>query len=95
MNDLDTAAIQISTQHLLGAANRVTPRSERDQWVITVDGREWHRDGSGWFAYDGTRDERGLSVRVATWTDEDMRAFAIEHLEHYGMTAADINRMFS
>jgi hypothetical protein len=84
-----------TTQHLIGAAGRVTPRGERDWWVITTGGREWHSDGDRWFAYDGTRDDHGVSVRVAEWSDEDMREFAQEQLDHYEVTDSQINGMFS
>jgi hypothetical protein len=87
----------ISTEHLIGSAMRATPRHECDRWIVTNDNRSWHRqtDGSGWFAYDGTRDDHGVSIQVASWTDEDLREFAIEQLEHYGVTVAQINHMFS
>lgn len=69
-----------STEILMGICFRVTPKWERDNWVIT------------------SRDFRYQTVDgklVEIYTKDALRAFAVEQLEDYGITEADVNMMKS
>jgi hypothetical protein len=65
---------------LMDICFRVTPRHEYDNWVVTsVDFRYQVVDG----------------VHVELYDPQALRAFAVEQLEDYGITEADVNRMKS
>jgi hypothetical protein len=84
------------TLTLAGITFRVTPQHEYDNWIATVDDREWRiTDGEAW-AYDGNRDEEtGQSIVAARMPAGELREYVIEQLDHYGVTLSDVNRMKS
>jgi hypothetical protein len=68
------------TDILIGICFRVTPKWEQDNWVVTsVDFRYQVIDG----------------IHVELYDRQALRAFAVEQLEDYGVTLADVNRMLS
>lgn len=68
------------TGTLIGICFRVTPDWEQDNWVITS------RD----FRYQEVGQEM-----VEIYTQDQLRVFAVEQLEDYGITVHDVNRMKS
>lgn len=87
-----------STADLLGIARRVTPSRELDSWVATADDRSWRagRDELGpTFDQMERNHTTGAMDVVRTLTDEDLREFVVEQIEHYGITITDVNYMKS
>jgi hypothetical protein len=69
-----------STGVLIGICFRVTPKHEQDNWVVTSRDSRYEQIGQQF---------------VEIYTEDQLRAFAIEQLEDYGITVHDVNEMKS